>query len=104
MPQPSNRERAREILAAHQRPCDKSASGYVGLHMASFRLLLPEIAAAIDAAVEEEREACAEVCDEVVSADTLPISHLVDPRGVNWWEDGARFCANEIRARGASRE
>jgi len=96
MPQPSNRERAREILAAHQRPCDKSASGYVGLHMASFRLLLPEIAAAIDAAVEEEREACARLLSALFAS-----SKFRDPREVQTAvTEGQKL----IRARGGDRE
>ena len=59
MPSPEDREKARVILAEHQRPDDKSASGYVGLHIASFRLLLPEIAQAI-ADARAEAESCTE--------------------------------------------
>ena len=99
MPQPSNRERAREILAAHQRPCDKSASGYVGLHMASFRLLLPEIAAAIDAAVEEEREACAVICEDFVQV----VGGTLTARQ-HWYKIAAKRVAAKIRARGGDRE
>ena len=89
MPQPSSRERAREIVAATCRKVDVQVGAYDET--------IDAITAAIDAAVAEEREACAKVAEDfvqVVGDSTTQRQH--------WYKIAAKRVASKIRARGAS--
>ena len=85
MPTPSSREMAREIL-----PGEGWSDTY-------HPVIRGKITAAIDAAVAEEREACAKVAEDfvqVVGDSTTQRQH--------WYKIAAKRVASKIRARGAS--
>ena len=87
MPQPSSRERAREIVARVMNTAKDSVMG------TAFR---GAITAAIDAAVEAEREACAKACSDYSAARSM--------KGAVREAAGAVACETLIDARGGDRE
>jgi len=90
MPTPSSKERAREIVARVMNTAKDSVMG------TAFR---GAITAAIDAAVEEEREACAGAINDVFNANINR-----DAEGFELLIMQHDEYMRTIRARGASRE
>ena len=77
MPQPSSKERAREMIVNFRYKDQRSASGVRALHVNACGRLIAEVTAAIDAAVEAEREACARLLSALFAS-----SKFRDPREV----------------------
>ena len=101
MPTPSSKERAREIVGRCL--CVKTLEPVGPVYGANIKCLPCQMAgritAAIDAAVEEEREACAVICEDFVQV----VGGTLTARQ-HWYKIAAKRVAAKIRARGGDRE